>query len=140
MTLNQLGDYESGSAAALALALAPKRNTGVETLRKLVARRKLVVQAPIGGPGADQHSPQRCRGDRHGALQERTHGVGSPFQTGPLRKLADVEEITFDWVDRFNNDRPHSTLGNIPPEEYEQNYCAESNDPSTGDAAIKTAA
>ena len=51
----------------------------------------------------------------------------SPFATGPLRTLADVEELTFDWVDWYNNRRLHSSLGNIPPDEYERNYYAETN-------------
>ena len=75
-----------------------------------------------------------------GLYKNEATAKGSPFQTGPLRTLADVEEITFDWVDWYNNDRLHSALGNIPPEEYEQNYYAETNGPSTGDAANKTAA
>jgi len=43
----------------------------------------------------------------------------SPFATGPLRTLADVDVLTFDWVDWYNNRRLHSTLGHVPPEEYE---------------------
>lgn len=65
---------------------------------------------------------------------------GSPFWSGPLKTLADVEELTFDWVDWYNNDRLHSALGNIPPEEYEAAYYDEVNVPSTGGAANKTAA
>ena len=49
---------------------------------------------------------------------------GSPFWTGPLKTIADVEETTFDWVNWYNNDRLHSYLSTIPPEEYEQNYYA----------------
>ncbi|MGM7679392.1 integrase core domain-containing protein [Microbacterium sp. A94] len=51
---------------------------------------------------------------------------GSPFWTGPLKTLADVEELTFDWVDWYNNERLHSALGNIPPEEFEAAYYDES--------------
>ena len=54
--------------------------------------------------------------------------------------MGEVEEITFDWVDWYNNRRLHSTLGNIPPEEYERNYYAETTGPSNGEAANKTAA
>jgi len=45
----------------------------------------------------------------------------SPFATGPLRTLADVDVLTFDWVDWYNNRRLHGTLGHVPPEEYEIN-------------------
>ena len=65
---------------------------------------------------------------------------GSPFRTGPLKGLPDVEEVTFDWVSWYNNERLHSFLGNIPPEEYERNYYAQNIGASTGDAANKTAA
>lgn len=75
-----------------------------------------------------------------GLYKNESVAKGSPFHTGPLKTIADVEEITFDWVDWYNNDRLHSALGNVPPEECEQNYYAEINGPSTGDAANKTAA
>ncbi len=64
----------------------------------------------------------------------------SPFRTGPLKMIADVEEITFDWVDWYNNHRLHSTLGNIPPSEYERNYHDKTIGPSTHETANKTAA
>lgn len=59
----------------------------------------------------------------------------SPFITGPLKTLADVEELTFDWVDWYNNRRLHSSLGNMPPEEYERNYYAETNGQPKDEAA-----
>jgi putative transposase len=65
---------------------------------------------------------------------------GSPFQTGPLKCIADVDEITFDWVDWYNNERLHCYLGNVPPEEYERNYYDRNIGSSTGDAATITAA
>lgn len=40
----------------------------------------------------------------------------SPFSMGPLRTLADVEELTFDWLNWYNNRRLHSSLGNVPPD------------------------
>lgn len=75
-----------------------------------------------------------------GLYKNEAVAKGSPFWTGPLRTEADVEEVTFDWVDWYNNERLHSSLGNIPPEEFEQSYYAENIGPSTGDAANKTAA
>jgi len=65
---------------------------------------------------------------------------GSPFRTGPLKTITDVQEITFDWVDCHNNQRLHGYLGNIPSEEYEATYYAEQTAPSTGDAANNKAA
>ena len=65
---------------------------------------------------------------------------GSPFRTGPLKGLADVEEVTFDWVAWYNNERLHSFLGDLPPEEFEANYYAGKTGPSADDAANKTAA
>jgi len=41
-----------------------------------------------------------------------------------------VEWVTAGWVDWYNNRRLHSTLGDIPPEEYEAAY-AYYADPST---------
>jgi transposase InsO family protein len=34
--------------------------------------------------------------------------AGSPFRTGPLRTLADVEAITMNCVDWYNNHRLHA--------------------------------
>lgn len=72
------------------------------------------------------------------ALAESTIGLfkneairdGSPFRTGPLRTIDDVEWVTAGWVDWYNNRRLHSTLGNIPPEEYESAYYAGLTTPS----------
>jgi putative transposase len=57
-----------------------------------------------------------------------------------LKTLADVERLTLDWLDWDNNRRLNSTLGNIPPAEYEDNYYAETNGPINIGAANKTAA
>ena len=75
-----------------------------------------------------------------GLYKNEAIAKNSPFWTGPLKTIADVEEITFDWVNWYNNERLHGYLGNIPPEEYEQNYYAGLIGSSPGDAANKTAA
>lgn len=59
----------------------------------------------------------------------------SPFRTGPLRTITDVEKTTLDYVDWYNNHRLHSSLGNHTPEEYEQAYYALPPGPPPGDAA-----
>ena len=41
------------------------------------------------------------------------------------RSKTQVELATVAWVAWFNHDRLHSSLGDIPPVEYEQNYYAE---------------
>ena len=48
--------------------------------------------------------------------------TGSPFRTGPLRHLADVEALTLNYVHWYDNDRLHSELDYRSPEEYEQAY------------------
>jgi putative transposase len=73
-------------------------------------------------------------------LKNEAVANGSPLWTGPLRTEADVEEVTFDWVVWYSNERLHSSLGYVPPEEYEQNYYAENIGPSTAGAANKKAA
>jgi putative transposase len=64
----------------------------------------------------------------------------SPFRDGPLRTLADVEKITTNYVDWYNNHRLHSALGNHTPEEHEQAYYAQPPGPPPGDAANKKTA
>jgi len=66
------------------------------------------------------------------ALAESTIGLfeneairdGSPFRTGPLRTIDDVEWVTTDWVDWYNARRLHSTIGDVPPDELEAAYYA----------------
>jgi putative transposase len=56
----------------------------------------------------------------------KTEAVGriSPFLTGPLKTIDDVEYPTMEWVDWYNNRRLHSRLGYIPPDEYEAAFYA----------------
>lgn len=42
------------------------------------------------------------------------------FHADPYKTIADVEFATAGWVDWYNNRRLHGTLGNVPPNEYEQ--------------------
>ena len=66
------------------------------------------------------------------ALAETTIGLyktecvrpGSPFRNGPIRTLADLEEITSAWVHWYNNERLMHRLGRKPPAEAEAGYWA----------------
>lgn len=55
-----------------------------------------------------------------GLFKNEAVAAGSPFRAGPLRTLADVETLTLEYVDWYNNHRLHSLLGNATPEEFEQ--------------------
>ena len=46
------------------------------------------------------------------------------FHNGPYKTLTDVEYATAGWVDWYNNRRLHSTLGMVPPIEYEHAHYA----------------
>ena len=59
-----------------------------------------------------------------GLFKNEAVAAGSPFRAGPLRTLADVEALTVEYVDWYNNQRLHSLLGNVTPEEFEQAYYA----------------
>ncbi len=64
------------------------------------------------------------------ALAETTIGLyktecvpqGSPFRSGPLLTLADLEEITSVWVHWYNTERLMHRLGRVPPAEAEADY------------------
>ncbi|NUK35284.1 IS3 family transposase [Streptomyces lunaelactis] len=43
----------------------------------------------------------------------------------PWHGLADVELVTAEWGDWFNNQRIHTAIGDIPPHEHETNYYAQ---------------
>jgi putative transposase len=46
------------------------------------------------------------------------------FHDGPYKTLTDIEYATAGWVDWYNHRRLHSTLGYIPPAEFEQDHYA----------------
>jgi transposase InsO family protein len=64
------------------------------------------------------------------ALAETTIGLfkteavskRSPFLTGPIKTIDDIEFATMGWVDWFNQRRLHSTLDYITPDEFEAIY------------------
>lgn len=60
-----------------------------------------------------------------GLFKTEAVGRGSPFLTGPLRTIDDVEYATMEWVDWYNGRRLHSQLDYIPPDEYETTYYAQ---------------
>lgn len=59
------------------------------------------------------------------ALAETINGLYKAeviHKDGPWKGLEQVELATLDWVDWFNNRRLLSSIGDIPPAEYEDNY------------------
>ena len=64
------------------------------------------------------------------ALAETTMGIyktecvrrDSPFRTGPIATLSDLEEITSAWVHWYNTSRLMHRLGRRPPAEVEAEY------------------
>ena len=48
----------------------------------------------------------------------------------PLRTIDDIEWITAGWVDWYNARRLHSTLGDVPPDEFDAAYYAGYETPS----------
>ena len=71
---------------------------------------------------------------RKGSLAETTIGLyktecvrdDSPFRTGPLACLADLEEITSAWVHWYNTARLMHRLSRRPPTEAEAEYHSQS--------------
>lgn len=59
-----------------------------------------------------------------GPFKNEAIRTNSPSRGGPLRRLDDVEWITMDRVDWYNQRRLPSRLGNAPPEEFESTYYA----------------
>lgn len=57
--------------------------------------------------------------------------LGSALQgpaEGPWKGIDDLELATLNWVHWFNNNRLHSSLGYVPPIEFEEQYYRQ-NDP-----------
>jgi putative transposase len=58
---------------------------------------------------------------------------------GPIRTVEDLELATASWVHWFNTRRLHSTIGHVPPVEYEQNYYRHQparEDPISGEPSL----
>ena len=49
---------------------------------------------------------------------------GSPFRSGPIDTLADLENLTSAWVSWYNDSRLMHRLGRRPPAEAEAEYFA----------------
>lgn len=81
------------------------------------------IAASIGSVG-DAYD-NALAGSTIGLFKNEAIGDGSPFRAGPLRTIDDVEWATAAWVEWFNARRLHSTLGNVPPEEFEAGYYAD---------------
>ena len=66
------------------------------------------------------------------ALMESVNGLykaecirTTVFHQGPYKTIADVEYATAGWVEWYNHRRLHTTLGMVPPVEYEQAHYAD---------------
>jgi len=75
-----------------------------------------------------------------GLFKNEAIAAGSPFRTGPLRTLSDVETPTMNYVDWYNNHRLHSLLDLVTPEEFEQVHYAHDTGSLSDDAANKKTA
>ncbi|ABY24125.1 ISRs2 transposase [Renibacterium salmoninarum ATCC 33209] len=72
------------------------------------------------------------------ALAESTIGLfkteavreDSPFRNGPLKTIDEVGWASLAWIDWYNNDRLHTSIGDIPPTEHEVVYYAKETIPA----------
>ena len=72
-----------------------------------------------------------------GLFKNEAVAAGSPFRSGPLASLADVEALTLHYVDWYNNSRLHSLLELVTPEVFETAYYATTRATPTGAAPNK---
>jgi transposase InsO family protein len=61
-------------------------------------------------------------------------GVAGVLASQVPRDVADVELAIADWVDWYNTRRLHTSIGGVPPAEYEAAYYAQ-NQPHPGAGA-----
>ena len=90
------------------------------------------------GPGSIRYSERLAEagiepsvgsvGDSYdNALAETINGLFKAeviWPNGPWRTVEEVEFATLEWVDWFNNRRLLSSIGDIPPAEFEAMYYA----------------
>jgi hypothetical protein len=78
-----------------------------------------------------------CRCGTPSATSLLINAQSSKVITHPIVWVASFSSVA---MASFSNVADNSTLGNVPPEEYEAAYYDETKAPSTGEAANKTAA
>ena len=110
--------YEKLNTGVIAkLVLEPGQYTSIAFAETLVLEG---IAASIGSVGDAYDN----------ALAESTIGLfkteavskRSPFLSGPMKTIDDVEFATMGWVDWFNQRRLHSTLDYLTPDEFEEVY------------------
>ncbi|WP_128644580.1 integrase core domain-containing protein [Rhodococcus sp. BS-15] len=57
-----------------------------------------------------------------GLFKTKAVSKWSPFLTGPTKTIDDVEFAAMGWIDWFNQNRLHSTLDYLTPDEFEEVY------------------
>ena len=116
--------------------VAPNVDGGVRNaaLRKLFSDPRFNIMDGLDTYIDDYHAPdplppamlrRMLQSEALGLFKTEALGPASPFRTGPLRTLDDVEYPVMEWVDWYNNRRLHSLLGYVPPVEYESAYYAQ---------------
>ena len=105
----------------------------IRCLKRLLAREVWAHLRPLRQARTTSNSPLDSYRSNN-ALMETINGLykaecirSTVFHDGPYKTVADVEYATAGWVDWYNNRRLHSTLGNVPPIEYEQAHYAALN-------------
>jgi len=80
----------------------------------------MILPVPTGDR-VDRIRPTGLR-DHDRAVQDRMRAQGSPFRTGPIRTLTDLENSTSAWVAWYNERRLMHRLRRRPPAEAEAEY------------------
>ncbi|MSS85461.1 transposase, partial [Actinomycetaceae bacterium WB03_NA08] len=82
------------------------------------------TQTPKPRKQAKTNNPKRrlrtpCQKSGMGLFKNEAVRKDSPFRVGPLKTVADVEDLTLEWATWYNQDRLHSTIGYQTPSEAE---------------------
>ena len=84
----------------------------------------LMLEGLIPWVGTVERPGQRALRDHDGLYETECVREGSPFRTGPIRTLTDLENITSAWVAWYNVRRLMHRLGRRPSAEAEAEYYA----------------
>jgi putative transposase len=128
-------NYNRPNKPVLHRPLEPAQYTSIRFTETLALQR---LSASIGSVG-DAYDNAVAESFM-GLFKNEAIAAGSPFRTGPLRTLADVEAVTMNYVDWYNNHRLHSLHDLTTPEEFEQTYYAHQTGSPSGAAANKKTA
>jgi len=112
------------SAAAEGIRLNHRRRTKIEARHNALARRML---DRAGDYLRFAHDPKVPFTNGMAEALNGSFKAELIHRLGPWKTRAEAEIATYEWISWYNHARLHSSIGDVPPAEYEAQYYASLN-------------